>query len=201
MNDYLIKVDNLSMSRNDTQIFSNISFELFPSHIINIFGKNGTGKTTLLKILIGLTEQTNGTRYIKTDIENYDENIIYIGHKDGLKNELTIQENLIFFQRFNMNENHLKINVALEKFKMSKYKNTQVKNLSHGQKKCVSLMKTIITDSSLWIIDEPYSSLDDDAIKIFDLLLTNHLKSNGCLIMTNHKAIGNTFKNLTNIGI
>mgnify|MGYP001190915129 FL=1 len=72
---------------------------------------------------------------------------------------------------------------------MMNYKNTLVKNLSHGQQKKVSLMKTIIADAKVWILDEPYSALDAESIKIFDMTIENYVKQEGSVVVTNHKKI------------
>ena len=200
MNTSLIKINNLAVSRNDNLIFSNISFEVVKSYAINIFGGNGSGKTTLLKTMIGITEPSNG-RVENLNTGEFHEKIVYVGHKSGLKKDLTVTENLLFFQNFCNEGNQRLIQKALEAYKMSSYKDTPIKFLSHGQKKRVCLMKTLITNSLLWIIDEPYSSLDDDAVEIFNFLARNYLKNGGALVLTNHKPLKNTFEKLLNIEV
>ena len=98
---------------------------------------------------------------------------------------------------YGINQQQL-IDKAIDIYGMTKYKNTLIKYLSHGQQKRASLMKTLITNSKLWIIDEPYSALDDEAIEMFNETAKNHLNNNGSLIITNHKPITNTFPNVIN---
>ena len=198
--DNLIKVKNLSVTRNGYTVFSNISFDLIKTQSINIFGSNGSGKTTLLKTIIGITEPSNGN-IENYNSENFFKETIYIGHKSGLKEDLTVKENLFFFQSIYGNQNYSLIKDALDNYKMNSYINTPVKQLSHGQRKRVSLIKTLITNSVTWIIDEPYSSLDEDGIKIFNELAQNHLNNNGALITTNHKPLEKIFINNLNIGL
>ena len=200
MTENLIRVRNLSVTRNGYTVFSDISFDLLKSQAINIFGSNGSGKTTLLKAIIGLTEPSDG------DVENFNaentfEKFVFIGHKSGLKNDLTVKENLCFFQNLYDVQNYEMIDNALENYKMSNYVNTPIKQLSHGQKKRISLIKTLITKSVVWIIDEPYSSLDEDGINIFNELAQNHLNRNGGLILTNHKPLKKIFTNNLSINL
>ena len=200
MNNNLLKVNNLSVSRNDNLIFSNISFDVKKSHVINIHGINGSGKTTLLKTIIGITEPANGTIESLGTLDFF-KKVVYIGHKSGLKKDLTITENLSFFQNFYDEKDYSLIENALKKYNMVKYKDIPIKLLSHGQKKRVCLMKTLVTKSIIWIIDEPYSSLDEDAVSIFNELAKNHLKNDGALIITNHKPLDKTFERFLNIQV
>jgi heme exporter protein A len=198
MQEKIITANNLTLYRNDTAIFSDISIDILKSQITNIYGHNGSGKTSLLKILVGITEATNGeVKNVSNDVELFNRTI-YIGHKYGLKNNLSINENLIYLQSFyGINQQQL-IDKAIDIYGMTKYKNTLIKYLSHGQQKRASLMKTLITNSKLWIIDEPYSALDDEAIEMFNETAKNHLNNNGSLIITNHKPITNIFPNVIN---
>ena len=200
MNNSLIKINNLSVSRNDHIIFSDISFDIVESHAINIYGCNGSGKTTLLKTILGITEPSSGN-IDNSGIENLFEKIVYIGHKTALKNELTVSENLLFTQSICGEKDESLILYALSMYKMSKYSDTPIKLLSHGQKKRVSLMKTLITKSIIWIIDEPYSSLDEDGIDVFNSLAKKHLESRGALILTNHKPLEKTFEKFLNVPV
>ncbi len=200
MSNSLIKINDLSVSRNENIIFSNISFEVIKSYTVNIFGGNGAGKTTLLKTIIGLTEPTSGV-IESLGIDNDHKKIVYVGHKSGLKKDLTVFENLKFFQDFYGEKNQDLILSALDTYKMSNYKDVLIKQLSHGQKKRICLIRTLITNPCLWIIDEPYSSLDEDAVNIFNSLAKKYLENGGALIITNHIPLQNTFNKLLNIQI
>ena len=116
-----------------------------------------------------------------------------------MKNELTVSENLLFTQSICGEKDESLILYALSMYKMSKYSDTPIKLLSHGQKKRVSLMKTLITKPIIWIIDEPYSSLDEDGIDVFNSLAKKHLESRGALILTNHKPLEKTFEKFLNV--
>ena len=187
MTDPLLEIKNISLSRNDNPILSNINLELDASSVINIHGRNGCGKTSLLKIIVGITEPTDGI--INNIILSYDnKNITYIGHKHGIKNNLTLSENILFEPSI-YNGKQKNIDDMIKRYQMGKYKDYLSKNLSHGQQKKISLIKAGLSNAKVWVIDEPYSALDKDAIKILDSCIYEHLCNQGSVIMTNHEPI------------
>tara|TARA_B110000008_G_scaffold274849_1_gene311321 strand:- start:460 stop:1065 length:606 start_codon:yes stop_codon:yes gene_type:complete len=195
----LIEAKNITLERNDVEIFSNISISFNKSQITNIHGLNGSGKTSFLKTIIGITEPTSGKiYYVNEDLMSM---ITYIGHRFALKNSLTVNENLIHAQAFKGAVNQKVIDAALDVFNIIKYKNSFVKNLSHGQQKRVALSKLLSTNSIIWIIDEPYSALDLEGIEIFNKLAMKHIENNGTIIMTSHSSISSIFKHLINFKI
>ena len=164
MTNPLLEIKNVSLSRNDNPILSNINLELNTSSVINIHGRNGCGKTSLLKIIVGITEPTGGI--INNNILSDDKkDITYIGHKHGIKNNLTLSENILFEPSI-YNDKQKNIDDMIKRYQMDKYKDYLSKNLSHGQQKKISLIKASLSNARVWVIDEPYSALDKDAIKI-----------------------------------
>ncbi|MFT4517241.1 MAG: heme exporter protein A [Gammaproteobacteria bacterium] len=193
MDNSLIEIENVSLLRNDKSVLKNISFEIKKSQALNLYGLNGSGKTSLLKIIIGMTEPTSGFIKNVSGDEDLFKKTIYIGHKYGIKGNLTVKENLSYALTDNSDNSQLIIKTALETYKMTQHKSMLTKNLSHGQQKKVSLMKTLITNSLLWVIDEPYSALDDESINIFNNTAKAYLEKGGALIMTSHKEIKESF--------
>tara|TARA_B110000444_G_scaffold69601_1_gene65412 strand:+ start:137 stop:748 length:612 start_codon:yes stop_codon:yes gene_type:complete len=193
MDNNLIEIDNISLLRNEKSILENISFHIKKSKALNLYGLNGSGKTSLLKIIVGMTEPTSGFIKNVSGDEDLFKKTIYIGHKYGTKGNLTVEENLSYALTNNSKKSQLTIKKALETYKMTRQKTMLTKNLSHGQQKKVSLMKTLITNSLLWVIDEPYSALDDESINIFNDTTKEYLKQGGALIMTSHKKIEEPF--------
>ena len=193
MNNSLIEIKNVSLLRNEKSILENISFKIEKSKALNLYGLNGSGKTSLLKIIIGMTEPTSGFIENISGDEDLFKKTIYIGHKYGIKGNLTVEENLSYTLTDNFEDSQLIIKEALETYKMTKHRGMLTKNLSHGQQKKVSLMKTLITNSLLWVIDEPYSALDDESINIFNTTAKAYLEKGGALIMTSHKEIKESF--------
>ena len=199
MNKILVELKNINLSRNNKEIISDMSLSLYSSSVINIFGQNGSGKTSLLKILVGITEPSSGN--VIYNIEEAKQNgISYIGHRYGVKNNLTLNENLLYG-----NSNYLveqsDIDEMITKYSMVKFKNYLTKHLSHGQQKKISLMKANMSDAKIWVIDEPYSALDKDAIMILDKSINEHIKNSGSVVMTNHEEINNKEYDINNIEI
>jgi len=193
MGNNLIEIENVSLLRNEKSVLKNISFEIKKSQALNLYGLNGSGKTSLLKIIIGMTEPTSGFIKNVSGDEDLFKKTIYIGHKYGIKGNLTVKENLSYTLTDNSGNSQLIIKTVLETYKMTQHKSMLTKNLSHGQQKKVSLMKTLMTNSLLWVIDEPYSALDDESINIFNSATKKYLEKGGSLIMTSHKEIKESF--------
>ena len=179
----LLESKNLSLMRNDRYIIRDLSIEISPNTVVNIFGNNGSGKTSFLKVLSGITEKTNG------EISRNNVDVIYVGHKNGLKSNLTIHENLALDNLQDRVISSDEIDNVIRKYQMIDYRDTLVKNLSHGQQKRVCLMRTIIINSNLWLLDEPYSALDSKGVEILNNTIKEAVSNNVAVLMTNHKKI------------
>ena len=196
--DKLLEVKNLSLTRNNYCIFSNVNLNIQKGQLINIYGKNGSGKTSLLKILAGITEHTHGEIIYRNSYNKFLKKN-YVGHKHGIKNNLTTYENL-YYSIEPHDDFHIILD-ALKTYKMVNYKNSLVKNLSHGQQKRVSLMKIIMNKACLYLIDEPYSSLDEDGVMVFNKTTSELLSTGASFVITNHTKINNVFTNIINYKI
>ena len=179
----LLESKNLSLMRNDRYIIRDLSIEISPKTVVNIFGNNGSGKTSFLKVLSGITEKTNG------EISRNNVDVIYVGHKNGLKSNLTIHENLALDNLQDRVISSDEIDNVIRKYQMINYRDTLVKNLSHGQQKRVCLMRTMIINSNLWLLDEPYSALDSKGIDILNSTIKEAVTNDVAVLMTNHKKI------------
>ena len=179
----LLESKNLSLMRNDHYIIRDLSIEISSKTVVNIFGNNGSGKTSFLKVLSGITEKTNG------EISRNNVDVIYVGHKNGLKSNLTIHENLALDNLQDRVISSDEIDNVIRKYQMIDYRDTLVKNLSHGQQKRVCLMRTIIINSNLWLLDEPYSALDSKGIDILNNTIKEAVTNGVAVLMTNHKKI------------
>ncbi len=177
-----MKIINLTLQRNDRNILDNISLDIHTKSFLNIYGANGSGKTSFLKVITGISEIESGA------VVNYSNNNVYVGHKYGLKTNLTVSENLMLDLQNNNVDKKNKLAEALQVYEMSKYRDTLVKHLSHGQQKRVSLMRTLLLDSDIWILDEPFSALDEETKVILNETFVDANRSDKTIIITSHSA-------------
>jgi heme exporter protein A len=192
-------INNLSCIRGYNQLFIDLSFELRPGEILKISGTNGTGKTSLLKIIAGLNSAESGSIFFKNNDINNKLDIFYLGHLNALSPELSCIENLNFLLELgteNFNSSYLD---ALSMVGLNNYENELVANLSAGQKRRVALAALFITPSKLWLLDEPFTSLDSKGIEIVENQIKKHRDSGGLCILTTHQVC--SIKNLRELNL
>ena len=194
LNSMEILVNSATCYKNDNLIFNDINLALKNSDIVLISGSNGSGKTTLIKSICGIQSLESGSILINDiDIQNknstYVENIIYVGHKNSLNNDLTVYENLEYLSALDLSikyNNKVKIEEAMRYFDIYKYKDYPVENLSEGNKKKTSLARLVMTEKKIWILDEPLSFLDNKSIDIFINLISKNQENKGITILSSH---------------
>ena len=195
-------VNNLSCQRGYKLLFENLSFELNSGEVLKISGPNGSGKTSLMKILAGLSSfETGSIDYDDTKInsERYNLDFLYLGHLAALSPELSCLENLKYTMRLGNDNLDLDFSDALKKVGLEKFENELVGKLSAGQKKRIALSLLFITQSKVWLLDEPFSALDSKAIKIIETRVEDHCNSGGICILTTHQECN--IKNMKEISL
>lgn len=195
-------VNNLSCQRGYKLLFENLSFELNSGEVLKVSGPNGSGKTSLMKILAGLSSfETGSIDYDDTKInsERYNLDFLYLGHLAALSPELSCLENLKYTMRLGNDSLDLDFSDALKKVGLKKFKNELVGKLSAGQKKRIALSLLFITQSKVWLLDEPFSALDSKAIKIIETRVEDHCNSGGICILTTHQEC--SIKNMKEISL
>ena len=183
-----LEVLDLSCMRDDRLLFSGLSFNVATGQVLLLEGSNGSGKTTLLRILCGFREADSGEiRWSGQPVaeSSYFAEMAYVGHADGTKKELTVLENLRFAASLH-NPGFYSIDEALEKVRLAGFDDNPVQTLSAGQKRRLSLARLLIIDAKLWILDEPFTSLDKTGIDLIESLIDAHVKQGGMVILTSH---------------
>jgi heme exporter protein A len=189
--DYQLKGDDLSCIRDDRVLFEELVFELIPGQVLLLEGKNGSGKTSLLRILCGFREPDTGQVTWCGDAINdsrYYADMAYVGHLDGVKKELTVLENLKVSLALGRTGQY-SIQQALNKVHLVNYEDALVQSLSAGQKRRLSLARLLITQNIVWILDEPFTSLDKQGIMLIESLMSEHCAKGGMIILTSHHDI------------
>ncbi len=201
----LLQINNLSCIRDDRVLFEHLSLSLAGGQMLLVEGHNGSGKTSLLRILTGLKLADegdilwNGVSITKLTADYY-EQINYVGHHDGVKRELTCLENLRLVQAMGKPAD-MDLDDALEAVNLYRYGDTPVSNLSAGQKRRLALARLLVAESTLWILDEPFTSLDKKSMASFETMFEQHLQNQGMIVMTSHHQIDMPESNLLRLDL
>ncbi|MDD1611926.1 MAG: cytochrome c biogenesis heme-transporting ATPase CcmA [Methylococcaceae bacterium] len=182
---------DLSCIRDDRVLFRELNFTLHSGQVLLLEGKNGSGKTSLLRILCGFREADAGQvlwRGEVIDDSRYYADMAYVGHLDGIKKELTVLENLNVSLALGR-PGRFSIAEALERVHLSGYDDVTAQSLSAGQKRRLSLARLLITGNQLWILDEPFTSLDKAGIALIESLMREHCAEGGMIVLTSHHDI------------
>lgn len=181
-------VNDLQKFYSNSPVFKDkIKFELNGGEALFIYGKNGSGKTTLLRILAGIIEPDLGDVKLNAGDETYQPQYIkfFVGHEPALYKHLSTLENVEFWSKiYGRYLSKEEIEESLTLFGIQKYLNTEVKNLSQGTKKKVYLSLYSIVEPDLFIVDEPFSNLDEDGQKKLAELFRSHVIKGGILIFS-----------------
>ncbi len=191
----MLEVTDLACRRGDRQLFSGLSFSLEAGTLLHVRGHNGSGKTTLLRTLCGLLTPDAGDIYwngeqVRRLGEDFHRDTLYFGHLNGIKSDLTAIENLrvaAILDGDQVSEDD--ILDALEEMGLAGFEDLPTKVLSQGQKKRVALARLLLSRAPLWILDEPFTALDVDAVDRLQLLIAEHVAKDGLVILTTHQEV------------
>jgi len=188
----MLLINNLSFSRNSITIFENLNLSLSSRSITQIRGKNGSGKTSLLQVILNILECKTGEIFwegknIKKNIFNFYNETTFIMDHNTCTRKLTVLDNINFWSGLSSSKlTNNEIILLLKTFNIEKYQNTKTMYLSSGEIKKLELLRLILEQKKLWILDEPYNHLDDFSIQILNQTFIDHINKDGVILFTSH---------------
>ncbi|HTQ77035.1 MAG TPA: cytochrome c biogenesis heme-transporting ATPase CcmA [Burkholderiales bacterium] len=192
----MLRADSLACERGGRPLFARLGFALEPGSLLRVRGANGSGKTSLLRILAGLTRPAAGeVRWRGEAIGGLDDayrrEMLFIGHAAGVKDDMTVAENLDFACRLSgATAAGAEIAGALEALGIARLAPLPARFLSQGQRRRAALARLALPGAApLWLLDEPFAALDEDGIGRVAALCGAHLAAGGLVVLTSHQEV------------
>lgn len=192
----MLELLDVACVRGDRVLFSDISITLDRGALLRVTGANGSGKTSLLRIICGLSVPDHGKvrwagESISTLREDYWKHLVYVGHVNALKDDLTALENLDLGATLAGRAVHLDAaRAALETLGIALCADLPVRVLSQGQRRRVALARLVLSKAApLWVLDEPFTALDTGAIAAVQKVIGEHVMGGGLAIFTTHQEV------------
>ena len=183
--------EELSCRRGGRMVFSNLSFAVESGEMLILRGPNGAGKTSLLRTIAGLTPPASGRLILEggSDDLTIGQQAHYIAHQNASKPQLSVRENLYFWQRF-LGGDERAIAAAMEAMDLVHLADYDAALLSAGQKRRLALARLLLAERPLWLLDEPTVGLDVASVERLRTVMDAHLNAGGIIIATTHIDLG-----------
>lgn len=189
----MLRVTNLSCVRGERPLFAGLDFAVEPGEWLRVGGANGSGKTSLLRLLAGLSQPAEGEiswcgRPVAADVQAYRGTLLFVGHLPALKEDLTSRENLQFASELDgARLTRQEALAALLRLGLQGCEDLPVRFLSAGQKRRVLLARLVSRKARLWLLDEPFTALDGRASGILGAVIAEHFERGGMAVITSHQ--------------
>lgn len=193
MNKLLLQVSDLALFRGERCLFSGLSFSLHSGQVLQLHGENGSGKTSLIRALCTLLPIEQGDIAWRGNLlpaarDQYLAEMCYVGHSEAIKADLSPRENLEFTATL-LNASDATVNSAVERVGLTGQVDLPCRHLSAGQRRRVALARLLISEATLWLLDEPLTALDGHGRKLVEQLIGDHASSGGAVIFTTHQPL------------
>ncbi len=191
----MLLVQNLSLERLDKKIFENINFSLGTNKIVMLKGRNGSGKTSLIKSVLCILEPTSGSMFwkgkpINKNVYDFYNNVTYISDKTSSIRQLTIANNIKIWKRIFLSKlDNNQIDGILSNLNLSNLIEKKVNTLSLGEIKKLELLRLVLEEKKIWILDEPLNNLDSDTIEILTQTFEDHCDNGGSILFSTHQEL------------
>ncbi|HEV2834117.1 MAG TPA: cytochrome c biogenesis heme-transporting ATPase CcmA [Pyrinomonadaceae bacterium] len=191
----MLELSKLGCVRGDRRLFSGLDLSFSPGTFVQLTGPNGSGKTSLLRILCGLLAPAEGNVYwqgadIRSLGEDYYTAVTYLGHRPGIKDELSALENLRISNALNGVEvSKAAASGALARMGLKGRESLPARFLSEGQRRRAGLARLLLCNTRLWLLDEVLTSLDKSAVGLVRSLIEEHLNRGGITIVATHQEL------------
>lgn len=187
-----LTVDRVHVWRGDRHVLQGVSAQIHPGELLHVAGPNGTGKTTLLRVVTGLLRPEQGSvswlgRPISAHRADYQAAMAYSAHEPALKGDLTALENLHFSVGLKRPAGRAELRAALERTGVLACEDLPARVLSAGQRRRVSLARVLAMRAPLWLLDEPHANLDAAGAELVSLLLQEHTQAGGLALVVAHR--------------
>lgn len=188
----MLYCEKLTCVREDRVIFQNLTFRLQCGDIIQVEGPNGVGKTSLFRLLAGLSSIYSGKVFwseqnVAEDRQAFYQELLFLGHKTGVKPELTALENLQYFQKIYSSHENVNLWDVLVKVGLAGYEDIVASQLSAGQQRRIALARLWINNCQVWILDEPFTAIDKSGVAVLEALFIEHAQKGGMILLATHQ--------------
>lgn len=185
----MLTCNKLTLIKNNKTIFRDLGFALGTGSVLVITGGNGSGKTSLLKIIAGIIKPQAGEILwgdfaVEQIREDFYGDMQFIGHKNFLKSQLSVKENIEFYAK--LSDTKMAVNSALSFFDLNDISHEQVKNLSAGVQQRIRLSLLLACPATLWLLDEPSTNLDQFYKEKLHGLIKTRIKEQGMVLLATH---------------
>lgn len=187
-----LEIRGLACLRGDRLLFRELDLDMAAGDLVQVTGSNGCGKTSLLRIVCGLALAEAGSVLWRSEptrrSERFKRECAYVGHRDGLKSDLTARENLAFHARLSAGRADA-VDGALERLDLTECSELPAGHMSAGQRRRAALARLLLAQRRLWVLDEPFTSLDERGRQVVEELVAEQRRDGGLILFASHQPL------------